>query len=261
MDSRTLIRLVAVFGTLLLATAVLWLAGPRAADDVLPPAAWTQWLAFLSNAIKVLEGGAFAFGAYQVFKGRKERQRADAEAAVRAVIDSNYQAWQVINSAQGKGGSGGRIEALHALLRNRVSLAGITLDHAWLEGVTLPNAELTRASFRGTNLLGADFAGAHLAGADFTDANLMSANLAGAHLKGANVTGARLSAAILDGADVSDLVGWREVRSISHTSLENVLRAPLGFVTFAREYGAIDISVETHQTVQQEGFSREFRAV
>src|SRR5579862_4772832 len=27
----------------------------------------------------------------------------------------HYQAWQVINTAQGKGGSGGRIEALHEL--------------------------------------------------------------------------------------------------------------------------------------------------
>ena len=37
----------------------------------------------------------------------------------------HYQAWQVINTAQGKGGSGGRIEALQELNADGVPLVGV----------------------------------------------------------------------------------------------------------------------------------------
>src|SRR2546425_6431596 len=37
----------------------------------------------------------------------------------------HYQAWQVVNTAQGKGGSGGRIEALQDLNRDGVHLVGL----------------------------------------------------------------------------------------------------------------------------------------
>jgi hypothetical protein len=37
----------------------------------------------------------------------------------------HYQAWQVINTAQGKGGSGGRIEALQELNIDRIPLVGV----------------------------------------------------------------------------------------------------------------------------------------
>src|SRR5262249_5971827 len=36
----------------------------------------------------------------------------------------HYQAWQVVNTAQGKGGNGGRIEALEELNVDRVPLVG-----------------------------------------------------------------------------------------------------------------------------------------
>ena len=69
---------------------------------------WVQWLQNVVNISKIVELGAFVFRAYQFWKNRRERNAADAIAAQRAIIDSNYQAWQVINSAQGKGGSGGQ---------------------------------------------------------------------------------------------------------------------------------------------------------
>ena len=84
-------------------------------------AAWTMWLQNAVNAIRLFEVTALAFTAYQVLAGRAERRDAEAEAVRRARKDANYQAWQVINSAQGKGGSGGRIDALADLVRNDVS--------------------------------------------------------------------------------------------------------------------------------------------
>jgi hypothetical protein len=186
---------------------------------------------------------------------------ADAAAAQRAVIDSNYQAWQVINSAQGKGGSGGRIEALSDLLRNGVSLAGITLDDAWLEDVQLPSATLVRGSLQRANLARANLSGANLEGADLTDADLVAANLAGAYLKNAILTRARLSAATLDGADLTDVVGWREMRTVSHTSIEALRNAPAGFVAFARELGAVDAVTKAEPDDEMDGYSRQFRAI
>ena len=42
--------------------------------------------------------------------------------------EKHYRAWQIINSAQGKGGSGGRIQALEELNREGVSLDGVNLS-------------------------------------------------------------------------------------------------------------------------------------
>jgi len=59
----------------------------------------------------------------------------------------HYQAWQVINTAQGKGGSGGRVEALQELLADGVSLAGIDVSDAFLRNVELNGAQLVRSNF------------------------------------------------------------------------------------------------------------------
>lgn len=236
---------------------------PAAAQSTraLASPAWAFWLQSVVNLSKVIELGAYGFAAYQFWAGRRDRLAADHAAAERARIDSNYQAWQVINSAQGKGGSGGRIEALSDLLRNEVSLAGIRLDDAWLEQVHLPRATLVRGSFQRANLSHANLAGANLEGADLTEAELVAADLSGANLRGAVLTGARLAGATLDGADVRDVVGWREVHSLGHASVIGVRNAPLGFMRFAVEAGAIDAPGRDHLSEDERSYSREFRAL
>jgi hypothetical protein len=222
---------------------------------------WTQWLQAVVNAMKVLELGTFVFSAYQFWAGRRDRNAADVEQAVRARIDSNYQAWQVINSAQGKGGSGGRVEALADLLGNGISLAGINLDGAWLEDVQLPHASLKSSSLRNANFSRANLRGANLESADLTGATFVAANLTGAYLRGAILTGVRLSAATLDGADLAEAVGWREIRSISHTSIQGLKRPPAGFIAFARQEGAVDDVTKAEPPDEDDGFSRAFRAI
>jgi hypothetical protein len=223
-----------------------------------------EWANFIADALqlsKFAELGIILFGAYQFWKGRRERNEADAEAAARARIDSNYQAWQVINSAQGKGGSGGRIEALGDLLRNGVSLNGIRLDDAWLEEVQLPRARMVRSSLRGTNLTRANLAGANLEGADLTDADLLAADLTGANLRGATLAGARLSAATLEGADLREIVGWRDIRALGHASVVDVRNAPAGFVAFARALGAVDAELRAAAEDGSLEYSQHFRAM
>lgn len=245
--------------------AALGLTTPLIAAQVSRPGtaigSWAEWLQVIVNLMKVVELAAFTFSAYHFWAGRRERRESDAQSAQQSKIDANYQAWQVINSAQGKGGSGGRIEALCDLLANGVSLAGINLDDAWLEGVELPGATLVRSSLQRAHLSTANLAGANLAGADLRSIDLVGANLTGAYLKGANLTEARLSAAILDGADLTDVIGWREIKSISHASIEGVRHPPIGFVGFARAEGAVDAITKTMMDNDDVSFSQNFRTI
>ena len=224
-------------------------------------AAWTDWLQVFVNLTKVVETVAFVFSGYQFWAGRRERKVADVEAAEQARIDSIYQAWQVINSAQGKGGSGGRVEALGDLLRNRISLAGINLDGAWLEGVQLPSATMVRSSLVQTNLTRANLVGANLEGADLRNSILVTANLTGANLRGANIAGARLSGATLEGADLSDLIGWTDVGSLSYASIEGIRYAPAGFLEFAQEKGAVDKRTVARTDSDDLSYSHQYRAM
>src|SRR6516165_7473768 len=168
----------------------------------------------------------------------------------------HYQAWQVINTAQGKGGSGGRIEALQELNTDRVPLVGVDASAAFLQGVKLDSARLLRANFNSADLRDSDF---RLA--DFTDADLKSANFRGSNLSKANfrradlsgsdlgeaeLTDANLAGANLDDADLSgaNLAGvqWREIASAKNATIEGVKNAPPGFVEWATQKGALTSS-------------------
>ena len=68
------------------------------------------------------------------------------------VKQKHYQAWQVINTAQGKGGSGGRIEALQELNADHVSLTGVDAGSAFLRGIQLEHAHLERSDLHDADL-------------------------------------------------------------------------------------------------------------
>ena len=84
----------------------------------------------------------------------------------------HYQAWQVINTAQGKGGNGGRIDALQELNADNISLIGVDVRDAFLQYIQLDNAKLARAIFRSADIREGHFQQADLEGADFVYANL-----------------------------------------------------------------------------------------
>lgn len=165
----------------------------------------------------------------------------------------HYQAWQVINTAQGKGGSGGRIDALQELNADGIPLVGVDVSGAFLQGINLAGARLLRANFHATDLRDSDF---HLA--DFTDADLRSANLRGNNLQRASFHGANLSDSDLTGADLrqadlsdanldnADLhdsnlqdFSWRVIASLKKANIEGVKNAPPGFVEWAIQKGAV----------------------
>ena len=93
------------------------------------------------------------------------------------IKQKHYQAWQVINSAQGKGGSGGRIDALQELHADGVPLVGVDVSRAFLQDIDLSRADLLRANFRAADVRGGNLNSAQMQYADLASANLRDANL------------------------------------------------------------------------------------
>lgn len=178
------------------------------------------------------------------------------------VKQKHYQAWQVINTAQGKGGSGGRVEALQELNSDRVPLVGVDVSGAFLMGIRLPGSKLVRANFSGADVRNSD-----LSRVDFSYANLQSANfryskfrktsfdraqlddadLVGADLTGADLSGASLTNTDLRNTNLSD-IQWRNIASIKGANIHGALNLPDGFAAWAMQNGAIDAAPESESS-------------
>jgi hypothetical protein len=165
----------------------------------------------------------------------------------------HYQAWQVINTAQGKGGSGGRIEALEELNRDRVALTGINAASAFLRGVRIRKGKLLRCNLEACDLRNSDFSGsdmqfadlksanfreANLSNADLRYADLQEADLNSANLRTAYLTGAKLADADLRNADLSG-VRWQNIESISKANIYGVRNIGSDFREWALQHGAV----------------------
>jgi Pentapeptide repeats (8 copies) len=171
----------------------------------------------------------------------------------------HYQAWQVINTAQGKGGSGGRIEALQELLEDKVPLVGLDVGDAYLYRVRLDKARLDRSNFHGVDARGASFEKAEMEFADLTSANVRAGNfskadLKNADLKDADLAGANFSEADLRAADLSraDLrkadfnrTEWREIGAIKLANVYGIRNPPAGFIDWALSQGAVAIEADS----------------
>jgi Pentapeptide repeats (8 copies) len=207
---------------------------------------WAAYYLGAWNFLEVLEylssfGVLVAVCFYFTDSGNRVKQR-------------HYQAWQVVNTAQGKGGSGGRIEALQELNADRVPLIGVDASGAFLQGVRLPGAKLVRANFNSADLRSSEFRNADLTDADlrsanFRDSNLRSTDLRGADLTesdltGADISNAQLGRANLAGADLSyaNLAGasWDQNTTIKGANVHGVKNAPAGFTEWATQHGAVN---------------------
>lgn len=167
----------------------------------------------------------------------------------------HYQAWQVINTAQGKGGSGGRIEALQELNHDGVPLVGVNAAGAFLQHVQLRGANLLRAGLAGADLRDSNLEAADLRYADLRSANFRQAGLRRARLQDADLSDADLVNADLSGADLTrtnlenadlrnaDLAGvrWKNLGSVARANIHGVRNAPAGFATWAIQQHAVSI--------------------
>lgn len=215
---------------------------------------WAAWVLGNWALLEVVEYlGSFslivAVVLYFAESGDRTRQR-------------HYAAWTVINSAQGKGGSGGRIEALEELNKDRVPLTGLDASMAFLQSVRLSHATLSRCSFQAADLrqsvlLGADLSFCNLRAANFRNGDLAHAQLAEADLTDADLTGADLGSANLDRTDLSnaDLRGaelngirWRDIASMRLANVFGVKNPPQGFMEFALAHGAVQAQTDEEWT-------------
>jgi len=143
-----------------------------------------------------------------------------------------YQAWQVINAGEGKGGSGGRIEALQDLASDNISLKGLNLSKSVLDRLKLPRTILAQTDFSSASLYGAC-----LQGADLREANFQGSLLIQADLSEAVLSRADFSYADMGGADFSkavvDVVDFRKaVLPESILSAANLRDANIGGARF-----------------------------
>lgn len=211
-----------------------------------------EWVAFLLGkwsifeVLEYVERLSILFAVIVYFAGRSDRLK-----------QKHYQAWQVINTAQGKGGSGGRIEALRELNQDGVPLVGVDVSGAYLQNLSLVGADLRRGDFHAADLRGANFQRSNLEACDmqsanFRGANLGAANLDGADFRDADLNGARLSGANfsradfdradLRGADLASITGWRAIDSMRLANVHALQAAPDGFVAWALAHGAVDVA-------------------
>jgi Pentapeptide repeats (8 copies) len=182
------------------------------------------------------------------------------------IKQKHYQAWQVINSAQGKGGSGGRIDALEELHKDGVPLVGLDVSDAFLQEVDLKGANLVRASFRSADIRGGSFAGSQLEFSDLTSANLRNANLQRADLRNANLedadlfgadlrkailTGAHFGRADLRNADLRD-AKWQGIADLKLANVFGVRNAPSGFLEWAAKQGAVSVESDAEWLAMQQ---------
>jgi hypothetical protein len=231
----------------------------RTANPLLLPFVFLEWISewgswFLGRwaFLEMLEycgSLSILIGVIFYFAGTKDRTE-----------QKHYQAWQVINTAQGKGGSGGRIDALQELNADGVALDGVNLDDAYLQNVKLPNAQLLRASLGGadargadlhgsdleignlvyTNLRGADLRNVRFARTDFTNGDLQGADLSGADLHKVN-----FDMADLRNADLAGIANWQDIDSMKMTNIFGCQNAPDGFRQWALAHGAVEIESDT----------------
>jgi hypothetical protein len=170
----------------------------------------------------------------------------------------HYQAWQVVNTAQGKGGSGGRIEALQELNLDGVPLVGVNAAGAFLQGIQLQGANLLRADLEAADLRDSNLEGSHLEYSNLRSANFRQADLSRAKLEGADLSDtdlvnadlrqADLSGANLENADLRntnlEAIQWKNIRSIAKANIHGVRNAPPGFEAWAIQHHAISLEVE-----------------
>jgi hypothetical protein len=225
-----------------------------ARHPVLVPLHWLEWacrwLAYWLSGwafLEVLEyvgtlSVFFAVVSYFAESGDRLKQK-------------HYQAWQVINTAQGKGGAGGRIDALEELNKDGIPLVGVDVSDAFLQGVELNRGDLARSNFSSADLRGGSFKAARLEFANLASANIRNGNFQNAHLSNAtlqdaDLQGANLGEADLGGADLSkadlrnaDLsnIQWRTIANIKLANIYGVKNSPADFTGWALQKGAVSI--------------------
>ena len=159
------------------------------ADDWQPPFIVFQWvcewasywlgrLALLEVLEYVGKLGILIAAVTYIYPGCTERK----QAAEDSKKSRHYIAWQTLNSAVGKPGNAGRVDALEDLNADGVSLANLNLTAAKLSNVSLLHSDLSKAIFTSTELTHVNFSDAKLDGAVFEEMTCRACSFSNAAL-------------------------------------------------------------------------------
>jgi Pentapeptide repeats (8 copies) len=204
---------------------------------------WAVWALNNWKFVEVLERlGSFSVLVAVVFYFTETDKRTRA---------GHYQAWQVINTAQGKGGSGGRIEALQQLNKDHVPLTGVDASGAFLQRLDLDDAHLMRCNFSGADMRESRFERAEMQNSDLTSTNFRGANLSGANLRGSTLRDADFSDAILVNTDLTGVDLSRA--DLRHADLRGVRCSFLAAANLANVYGVQHASADLLQRLTAGG--------
>jgi hypothetical protein len=238
----------------------------EAGHPILVPLQWVEWACrwlvyWLSGwaFLEVLEyvgtlSVFFAVISYFAESGDRIKQK-------------HYQAWQVINTAQGKGGAGGRIDALQELNQDGVALEGVDVSDAFLRGIDLQGGDLGRSNFSSADIRGGSFKAArmefaNLASANVREGNFQNADLRNATLQDADLQGADLGEADLAGTDLSktdlrntDLrnIKWPMIANLKLANIFGVRNSPADFNRWALQKGAVSVESDAEWSKMLEG--------
>jgi Pentapeptide repeats (8 copies) len=182
------------------------------------------------------------------------------------IKQKHYQAWQVINTAQGKGGSGGRIEALEELNKDGVPLVGVDVSDAFLQGIDMANANLVRSNFSSCDIRRGRFESARLEFSNFASANVRNgsfrnailegvsfqdADLNGSDLADTDLSHTNLSGADLRNTDLRD-IKWQSIGNIKSADIYGVKNAPADFIRWALANGALSLASDSEWSKELE---------
>ncbi|HET7460424.1 MAG TPA: pentapeptide repeat-containing protein, partial [Longimicrobium sp.] len=156
-------------------------------------------------AITIIQTVLVTIPLWQYFAGEGDRLRT-----------KHYQAWQVIALANGRGGDGGRRQALQDLQEDGIALRGIEIPGAILDSLQLPGAGMKRANLRdailtNATLTGAKFGRATLTRTRFVSSSMQAGDLSFARADSAVFNGTALCTALMIATDLrgAQFVGAR----------------------------------------------------
>jgi uncharacterized protein YjbI with pentapeptide repeats len=153
-----------------------------------------EWASYWLSRVALLEvleyigklGILLAAIAY-IYPGCDERK----QAAEDLTKSKHYVAWQTLNSAVGKSGNAGRVDALMDLNKDGVSLIGLDISNVTFErNLILTNAQLEYAKLDGSQINGSDFSDAIMWNVVLANATCSCVRFRNANLDNANVTNA-----------------------------------------------------------------------
>ncbi len=131
-----------------------------------------------------------------------------------AIKTKQFQAWQVINTAAGQTGSGGRELAMIDLIKDHVSMDGVNIENAWLQYADLSNGDFSSANFSNTRISGVEFRKANFSFANFKQSVLFDIDFSSAVLEGADFDKAQMFRVNLAGTDLKNAI-FIDVKGLS----------------------------------------------